>query len=360
MYQNILDKSSKKFVCPNCNQHTLVRFIESETGNFLAENYGRCDRESKCGYYAPPPKGKRAYLIDFLDLSSISDKAFKIVDLNALIHIVPKSQVLENSNKQAYISEWFLKTNECNISYSNCESRYFDADGIVTIINIKEQPPAPEIIYFEFQKIDDSKNYYNQNNFVSFLLKYFDAKQVREVLEFYHIGTSKHWEGANIFWQIDNRNRVRTGKIMLYNAISGKRIKKYNRINWVHSILNIDKENIKQCLFGLHLINADLSKPIAIVESEKTAIIMSIEAPDFIWLATGSKGNLKEELLQPLKNRKIILHPDKGEFNDWQKVVIQLKAKGYKIAISDLLEQMELKQGFDLADYFITNNNKIP
>ena len=78
MYQNILDKSSKKFSCPNCGQKTFVRFIECETGDYLTENLGRCDRESKCGYYAQPPQGKRAYLIDFLDFSSISRQSLQI------------------------------------------------------------------------------------------------------------------------------------------------------------------------------------------------------------------------------------------------------------------------------------------
>jgi len=281
MYQNTLDKSSKKFVCPNCGKRTFVRFVDNETGNFLAENYGRCDRETECRYYSHPVNEKKHF------------STFKI------------PEVVTTS----YINSKLMSQTEID---------------------------------------------YNQNNFVSFLLKYFDAKQVGKVLEFYHIGTSKHWEGANIFWQIDNRNRVRTGKIMLYNECSGKRIKEpYNHVNWAHSVLKLKDYNLKQCLFGLHRINIELSKPIAIVESEKTAIIMSIEAPDFLWLATGSKANLKEELLKPLRNRKIILHPDYGEFEDWQKVAIQLKAKGYKIAISKLLEQMELKRGFDLADYYL-------
>jgi hypothetical protein len=354
MYQNILDKSSRKFSCPKCSKKSFVKFIENETGNYLSDDFGRCDRESKCGYYSPPPQGKRAYLIDFLDFSNISDKACKLVDLNALIHIVPKSQILEQSNRQVYISEWFLKTNECKISYLNCESKYFDSEGIVNVISVKEQAPAPEIKYFDFQKVSDSEERYNNNNFVKFLMQYFDVKQVGKALEAYHIGTSNHWEGATIFWQIDKLNRVHTGKIMLYNEVTGKRVKKpYNCINWVHKKLDIAKENIEQCLFGLHRIAIDLDKPIAIVEAEKTAIIMSIEAPDFLWLATGSKGNLKEELLKPLKNRAIILHPDKGEFKDWQKVVNELKAKGYKIAISDCLEQMELEEGYDLADYCI-------
>jgi hypothetical protein len=158
-----------------------------------------------------------------------------------------------------------------------------------------------------------------------------------------------------VFWQVDNHNKIRTGKIMLYDKSNGKRIKEpYNHVNWSHKVLKIDDFNLKQCLFGLHRIKIELIKPIAIVESEKTAIIMSIVVPDFLWMATGSKANLKEEFLKPLRNRKIILHPDYGEFEDWQKLVSSLKDKGYKIAISDLLEKMQLKKGYDLADYYLT------
>jgi hypothetical protein len=276
-----LDKSSKKFVCPNCGKRSFVRFVDNETGNYLTENYGRCDRESQCRYFYNPVNEKKHF------------NYFKIAE------VTPTS----------YIDSMLVEQTEID---------------------------------------------YSQNNFVKFLRKYFVSKQIGKVLEAYHIGTSKHWEGANIFWQIDNKNRVRTGKIMLYNEETGKRIKEpYNHVNWAHSVLKLKDYKLKQCLFGLHRINIERSKPIAIVESEKTAIIMSIEAPEFLWLATGSKANLKEELLQPIKNRIIILHPDKGEFQDWQKVVIQLKAKGYKIAISKLLEEMELERGYDLADYYV-------
>jgi hypothetical protein len=357
MYQNTLDKSSKKFSCPNCSKHTFVKYVDSETGNYLTDNFGRCDRESKCGYHSHPPTGKKAYLIHFIDLKSITDKALKGVDLNGLIHIIPKSQILELGNKQAYISEWFLKENECKISYSICESKYFDVEGNVNIITIKEQPTPTDPIYIDCEIMEQSEQRYTQNNFVMFLLNYFNTKEVGKVLELYHIGTSNRWNGATIFWQIDNYFNIRDGKIMLYDN-SGKRVKKpTNCISWVHCKLGIDKENIRYCLFGLHRINEDYSKTITIVESEKTAIIMSIILPNFIWLATGNKGNLKEALLKPLKNREIILHPDKGEFKDWNKVVLQLKAKGYKIAISEMLEQMDFKEGYDLADYFVNERN---
>ena len=31
----------------------------------------------------------------------------------------------------------------------------------------------------------------------------------------YKVGTSKYWDGATVFWQTDNQNKIRTGKIML-------------------------------------------------------------------------------------------------------------------------------------------------
>jgi hypothetical protein len=282
MYQNTLDKSSKKFICPNCGKRTFVRFVETESGKYLAENFGRCDRESECRYYVHPVNEKMYF------------RAFKTPEE------IPTS----------YISS--------------------------------------EIMY-------KTENNYEENNFVNFLLKHFDVKQVGRALELYHIGTSKKWNGACVFWQIDNQNKIRTGKIMLYDKSNGKRIKEpYNHVNWSHKVLKIEDFNLKQCLFGLHRITVELNKPIAIVESEKTAIIMSLVSPDFVWMATGSKANLKEEFLKPLRNRKIILHPDYGEFEDWQKLVSKLKDKGYKIAISDLLEKMQLKKGYDLADYYLT------
>lgn len=71
----------------------------------------------------------------------------------------------------------------------------------------------------------------------------------------YKVGTSKYWDGATVFWQTDNQNKVRTGKIMLYNPETGKRIKEpYNHVTWVHSVLHKGDYNLKQCFFGEHLL----------------------------------------------------------------------------------------------------------
>ncbi len=49
-----LEKGSKKYHCPDCNKKTFVRYIDTETGDYLPEQYGRCDRESKCSYHLNP------------------------------------------------------------------------------------------------------------------------------------------------------------------------------------------------------------------------------------------------------------------------------------------------------------------
>ncbi|MDD2245278.1 MAG: DUF6371 domain-containing protein, partial [Dysgonamonadaceae bacterium] len=73
----------------------------------------------------------------------------------------------------------------------------------------------------------------------------------------YALGATKN--GSVIFWQIDIKGNVRTGKIMQYNPATGKRIRhKSGAINWVHNILkrrdpNYTNFNLDQCYFGEHL-----------------------------------------------------------------------------------------------------------
>jgi hypothetical protein len=110
----------------------------------------------------------------------------------------------------------------------------------------------------------------------------------------------------------------------------------------------------------LHLINEYPEKTIALVESEKTAITMSLFLPNYLWIATGSKGNFKKELLEPIKNFKIIVYPDKSEYNDWNKKATQLNQKGYQIRCSDYVEKKDVPKGTDLADiYFESKTSEI-
>ena len=139
---------------------------------------------------------------------------------------------------------------------------------------------------------------------------------------------------------------------MAYDTSTGKRRKNKDGkplINWVHSALKIPKYNLKQCLFGLHLL-IDNVKQVAIVESEKTALIMSIEFPNYTWMSTGSLQGFKHEYLAPLKGTAIIAFPDKEGYVQWQKTADILNDKGFEIEVSKLLENKEYDDGWDLVD----------
>lgn len=353
-----LDKSSKKYVCPNCNKKTFVNYVNTETGNYLTNNYGRCDREQNCNYHKAPPKGKKAYLIPFLALNDISNKASKLTDVNGVISIVPKSQILERNAKTCFISEWYLKTS--TIIYASNESKYFNTENVSIINEVKTlkhiEPIKPSFHSLELLNEMYFKNPAN-DNLTTFLKTIFTKDEIiNAMLNYYLTGTNYCWNNATVFWQIDDKEQIRGAKIMLYDNTTGSRIKKpYNHINWLHKAIKEPEFNLNQCLFGLHLINEDYQKNIGIVESEKTALIMSLFLPNFIWLATGSKSNFKTELLKPLKNRNCFAFPDKGEFNIWNETATALNTKGFKIAVSNLLEKTDFNNGFDLADYYFLN-----
>ena len=142
---------------------------------------------------------------------------------------------------------------------------------------------------------------------------------------------------------------------MLYNKKNGKRVKEpYSHITWMHSLLKKDNFVLQQCLFGIHnLCDYKTDDLICIVESEKTAVIMSMLYPEYLWLATGSKSNLKYELIKPLKNYNIVLLPDKSEFEDWNTKAMFFGRNGFSVTCNSLLNQLRVSSGSDLADILI-------
>ena len=150
---------------------------------------------------------------------------------------------------------------------------------------------------------------------------------------------------------------------MLFNPETGKRSKDQNGngfINSVRSVLRLKDFNLKQCLFGLHLFNETNQKTIALVEGEKTAVVMSVFKPQYTSLATGSKSGLKHEFLKPIKAYKIIVFPDKSEYSDWLNKATELNGFGFKIVVNDWLEnQNKYAVGTDLADVYVNEKTAI-
>jgi len=214
--------------------------------------------------------------------------------------------------------------------------------------------PKREVIekktdYIHLSVLEKYFLYDNDCNLIQFLKGIFNEKQLNTARFNYLLSCVND---NTIFWQIDQLERVRSGKIMEYNPSTGKRIKDENgkaHINWMHK----QPYNLKQCLFGLHLTKEDKIKTIAIVESEKTAVIMSMFVPDFLWLATGSKNGFKIEYISLIKLHKIIAFPDKGCYKDWFDKALEMNNFGYNITVSDLIENTECEDGLDIADLYL-------
>jgi hypothetical protein len=303
-----------RYTCPACEKpRQLSRYIDTETGELLPDHVGRCNRESSCGYHYTP----RQYFED--------NKIWLNEGISQLTQRVYKP-VPDRS--------------------------------------------TPQPSYLPFDLFRQSLNHYDQNEFVSGLYSLFNDQITNDLISRFYIGTSKNWSGATVFWQIDQHGRIRTGKIMLYDPLTVKRVKQpFNHINWVHSVLlkqgRLTEFSLDQCLFGLHqLKDQPTNHPIAIVESEKTAILATVYLPNYIWLACGSLSNLTAEKLLPLKGRPITLFPDLNGFEKWSQKAEELRPIiGQQITISDVLEKRtsdyDRRKGYDLADYLIRNRDPV-
>ncbi len=291
-----------RYNCPQCKQRnkTFSRYIDSDTNEHVSPSVGRCNRESKCGY-----------------------------------HYAPKQYFQDNG-----------------ISIATQHTAYRPK----TVA-----PPQKPASFIPVEVFKASLKGHRTNFFVKFLIDLFGVEVSSEVIGRYFIASSKLWDGATVFWQIDQHGKVRTGKIMLYIPTTGKRVKEpFNHINWVHKAIKQPEFELRQCLFGEHLL-IDKTKPIAIVESEKTAVIGSVYLPQFIWLAFGGLSNFNAEKCSVLKGRSITLFPDLGCFEKWNAKAQELSHLA-TFTVSNLLErkasETEKEQGFDLADYLIHFDHK--
>jgi hypothetical protein len=311
--------------CPACGKPgEFTRYLDTDTGELLPEEYGRCNRESNCGYHAnpyiPAPGGQ-----SFAQLAQLA-----ATDTPAAL--APRC------------------------------------------------PPAPRLApaplaFIPAKLYQASLGHYERNNLAKLLRVHFGLGVANDLLTQFHLGTSTHWPGACIFWLLDESGQVRGGQVVLYDE-TGHTVKSPQRCTtWVHTALarrckqqgqpapdwlpNYEQHGQKSpCLFGLpQLATARTGKPVALVESAKTAMLCAPYWPEFIWLATMGQSYLTAERLAPVKGRRLTLFPDAGSLDNWQQRAKKLQAQGFEVKVSADLETSvspdEQAAGYDLADILL-------
>ncbi len=157
-----------------------------------------------------------------------------------------------------------------------------------------------------------------------------------------------------MFWQLDRYGHVHGGKIMQYNPTNGKRVKEpFNHITWVHTAMGLTDYNLKQCLFGEHLLRDYPDMTVAVVESEKTAIIASGVFGDCITVACGGCGNLTNALCEPLRGRDVVLFPDNGKLAEWSEKGSKMRHLFGRLFIADIMEREAMNVGDDIGDLIV-------
>ena len=201
---------------------------------------------------------------------------------------------------------------------------------------------------------------------------YLTREQMQRAVQRYRLGRSR--DGGVIFWQIDTLGQIFDGKIMHYRP-DGHRDHQ-RKPYWVSTALKRhylkDDPQLaaeipsQHCLFGTHLLNIEHStlniehSAVAVVEAEKTAVILSEVYPDFLWLAAGGLYELTAVKLFPLRGRRIIPFPDTDPdgtaFSTWYRVTLEAQQLlGQTIHLSPLLEQKatpdQKRRKIDLVDF---------
>lgn len=294
-------KRGSKLSCPKCGKkQCFVRYVDTQGEISFPDYVGRCDHEQSCKY-----------------------------------HYTPSDYFKDNPT---------LIENGSNYSFEHSKP---------------QSHSLPPTSFIEKELMERTLTNYTMNPLYIYLAGILGKDETKRIFHLYRVGTSKKWGGSTVYWQIDRQGNVRTGKIMLYDSITGHRTKEpRSYVSWVHTELNLADFNLSQCLFGEYLLSGNPTKPIAIVESEKSALIATHYMPEFLWLATGGMyGCFKADAISVLKGRTVMLCPDLGAKEIWQSKMAKLSSVCSKVIISDTLEQCatdeQRKKGLDIADFLL-------
>lgn len=321
-----LEKGSRRHVCPSCGKRALKAYIDTGTGEYLPEQYGRCNRESKCTYHLNP------YLDGY-----------------------------------------------ANTTPANWKRRP---------TNPNPQPP-PKPVFFDFETFKQTlqAERYQGNTFVQNLItrgKFpFDKDEVTKVVQMYRLGTvaNGYRAGATTFPFIDALGNIRAIQVKQFNDENSTTgtdflhsiIEKYHTQNneavpgWLVEYISQDKR--VSCLFGEHLLKMYPNNPVGLVEAPKTAIYGALyfglptTEKELVWVAVYNKSSFSFDKIKALKGRLVSVFPDLskdgGTFKQWETKAKEYESRlpGTRFIFSDLLEKgantEERANGSDLADFLI-------
>lgn len=275
--------------CPQCHRRTFKPFLDA-SGVILDPTVGRCNRQFKCGYFLSPRQFFEA-----------------------------------NPSRRPTIGRL-----------------------------LPPMPPPPPVDFMPRQLVERSQKLFaDDDSLKRFFLTLFPRPTVDAVWRLYCVGQSKLSGRSTMFWIIDDKMRVRTGKAMAYGP-DGHRIRNPsagNPVCYVHKLYR-RSFNCSLCYFGSHLTQLFPSAELLMVESEKTALFLACclghkMLHGRLPIAVGGCSNLTYDpaahRLAPdtyrgamLHGRRLRLIPDCDAFSKWVSAASGLSQTAARVAILDL------------------------
>jgi hypothetical protein len=308
--------------CPSCGKaKELVPYLDTETGEILPPEYGRCNREGKCAYHLSPYE-KDANGVSYYSALLESERT-------ATALLAPK--IRTRARVQTQTKKIYIPT---SVAQSTLK-----------------------------------KDYYEKNAFAQFILNLCKDEATRErairVLQDYKVGTCS--EGT-IFWFVDSQNNTQAGQVKKFSDNC-----KTQKTTWIHSVLQkqgkafdwlpayLDQDSKFTCLFGEHLLAlpANKDKTIVLGESPKNAIFASIFLPanDFLFLAAYSLSTFTMERCKEIIGKKILLLPDLGKATEvWKESASKFLPEGsydFLYILEKVATDLDRENGSDIADFLI-------
>ena len=354
--------------CPDCGRKgKFSPYIDTVTMRPVDDRQcGRCSRLSNCGYHLPPREMPRTE-----DYGSRESQDYSSQKINSHANLANHAKFASLHSRIVPRQHSAMPTNasEASVLREICE------------IRVRQNNQREQERHYEKMRCACEQSQPWGSHLVTWLRTKFPREQVDAALKRYHVGGTP--DGATLWWQIDEQGRVHTGKAMQYNPLTGHRVKEQGfPVNWAHRMRRYGEPTdliVPQCLFGEHLLETHPNPPCeggdlaprcqpplphregwggspCLVESEKTALIMSLVCPDKVWLATGGKANFKEQMLWPLLGYEVAVYPDADALHDWAVRIAQLNRElGHRLYIPtgyyNLMDHDEARrEGWDLAD----------
>lgn len=122
-YQFLKYTPTSKVDCPHCGyKKCFVRYVDTETGEILSTDFGKCDRENTCGYWHKPESDKpftvtKQEIVEIPQIfieKDIAESCFGNYNLNSFV--VALVDKFGEEKAQIAINKYYIGTNKDNLT----------------------------------------------------------------------------------------------------------------------------------------------------------------------------------------------------------------------------------------------------